>query len=132
LQSGSWSQLHRGGRDKTNTDYFRLKARGIEKLPNGSVVPAVLKTLPKKRSHTVAYDDTDHLQRPAQKKVQVKENATQDASTTINSTAGGSDVEDEELFAEARKIMSTITEGIEFYREETRRVMSRSGSGERL
>jgi hypothetical protein len=132
LQSGSWSQLHRGGRDRTNTDYFRLKARGIEKLPGGSVVPAAVKTLPKKRPYATAYGDADSSQRPAQKKVLVKENVAQDASASVNSTAGGSDEEDEELFAEARKIMGTITEGIEFYREETRRVMSRSNSGERF
>ncbi|KAH0538241.1 hypothetical protein FGG08_005160 [Glutinoglossum americanum] len=132
LQSGSWSQLHRGSRDKTNTDYFRLKARGIEKLPDGSVAPAALKALPKKRPYAAVRGDTDSLPRPAQKKVQVKGDATQDTSATVNSAARSSDAEDEELFAEARKIMGTIAEGIEFYREETKRALSRSASGEGL
>jgi hypothetical protein len=130
LLSGSWSQLHRGGRDKTNTDYFRLKARGIEKLPNGNVVPAAIKPLQKKRSYTAAYGDPNSQQQNAQKKIWAKETATEDASTSQNSRVRNPEEEDEELFAEARKIMNTITEGIDFYREETRRAASRSVSGE--
>ncbi|KAI9766786.1 MAG: hypothetical protein M1840_006261 [Geoglossum simile] len=126
LLSGSWSQLHRGARDKTNTDYFRLKARGIEKLPNGNVAPAAVKPLQKKRP----YDDSDSQQQPAQKKIWAKGTTMEDTSIAQNSKVGKPEEEDEELFAEARKVMNTITEGIEFYRGETRRAASRSVSRE--
>ena len=75
----------------------------------------------------------DIAENPAQKKVQVQNKVGLDDVKLVSGANGPNPKkteleEDEELFAEARKVLGAMTEGMEFYREETRRITSRSGS----
>ncbi|MCJ1378761.1 hypothetical protein MMC17_001860 [Xylographa soralifera] len=120
-----------GPTDTTRTDYFRLKAMGID--PNTQVVPAIRKRRisdqvevnPKRASllsptnlSTSLIQSTPHASL-----------APLDHPVTIDPISIKADDSDEELFAQVRQIKAAMSESMSWYREERQKSeLSRSSS----
>ena len=121
-----------GPTDTTRTDYFRLKARGLD--PDTPIVPAT-------RKRRI----TDHTEVEARKRLSPPNGASTMSqpvrsigsmsladSRTERTVVSKRDDEDEELFAQMRQVRDAMAESITFFREEREKSeLSRSNSSSR-
>lgn len=115
-----------GKTDTTRTDYFRLKAMGID--PDTPVVP-------KTRKRSRVADPTENAETPASKRpspnrISISPNLQPSLLSTSVSSAGSGrsgsrtpryDADEEHLFAQARKLREAMAEGEAWFREERER-----------
>lgn len=124
-----------GRSDTTRTDYFRLKALGVD--PDTPVVPRTIerrsladaKYLDKERtdpSQTFSHADLSHLGR----KTQIGGDTSSTTSQQLLDTEEGGEDSDEALFAQMRSVNNTLSESISWFRAEGAKSQLASNSGE--
>ncbi|MCJ1393022.1 hypothetical protein MMC18_005894 [Xylographa bjoerkii] len=120
-----------GPTDTTRTDYFRLKAMGID--PNTPVVPATRKRRisdevemnPKRASLLKPVTLSTSTTKP----ILVSSSKPSEPSSTRKSATTIADDSDEELFAQVRQVKAAMSESMSWYREERQKSeLSRSSS----
>lgn len=124
-----------GRSDTTRTDYFRLKALGVD--PDTPVVPRTMErrssadasSIDKERtdpSQSFPYADRSHLGR----KVQISGDTSPMGSQQLQTTIEGDEDSDEALLAQMRSVCNTMSDSISWFREERAKSQLASSSGE--
>lgn len=141
-------KLFAGGRkmDTTTTDYFRLKAMGID--PDTPVVPETKKSLERKRKSeeweekvmvtgkksriNIERRDNGHTTKTTMDGAATSKPVTSSTqkssskaiSTKASTTATTADDDDEALFAELRQLRESLAEGATWYQSENQQLSS--------